>query len=126
MRSRKTPNASIGPGIACARAGHLGNQGRKIKSPAVARTLVSAASRLISTLIAALDPRYLSALFHEPGLDRVTLDVKRKIPLAKTSAVYNPEVLFPGGATFERLQQPAREDKREETALELGFHPGAM
>ena len=36
MRSRKTPNAPIGPGIACARAGHLGNlalrQGRKITS----------------------------------------------------------------------------------------------
>ena len=34
MRSRKTPNASIAAGIACARAGHLGNtalrQGRKI------------------------------------------------------------------------------------------------
>jgi predicted dehydrogenase len=36
MRSRKTPNAPIGPGIACARAGHLGNlalrKGRKINS----------------------------------------------------------------------------------------------
>jgi predicted dehydrogenase len=34
VRSRKTPNAPIGAGIACARAGHLGNlalrQGRKV------------------------------------------------------------------------------------------------